>query len=83
MLRCRDTRKRATHTSATLLTMLTAWVALLVELGRLDAACEIARRLIEFDPGFSVARNASYAWYATRPKQERLVDALRLAGLPE
>ena len=63
--------------------MLTAWVGSLVELGRLDEAREIARRLIEFDPGFSLACATSYAWFATPAKLERIVNALRKAGVPE
>ncbi len=63
--------------------MLTAWIASLVEIGRLDEAHRIAQRLIEFDPGFSLARASSYAWFASTGRLERIVDALRQAGLPE
>ncbi len=63
--------------------MLTTWVASLVELGRLDEAREIARRLVEFDPGFRLTRAESFAGFVPEASQERIVDALRKAGLPE
>ena len=62
---------------------LTGWVASLVELERLDEAHEIARRLLEFDPDFRLARAESYVGFATPTSQERIANALRQVGLPE
>ncbi len=64
--------------------MLTTWLASLVELGRLDDACEIARRLVGVDPGFSLTRAENDAiGLPSEASRERIVDALRKVGLPE
>ncbi|MGI9592242.1 MAG: tetratricopeptide repeat protein [Myxococcota bacterium] len=56
-------------------------VASLVETGRLDAAAEIAREILALDPDFSVARFAGSQPYRDPAVLDRLVDALRRAGV--
>ena len=56
--------------------MLTTWLASLVELGRLDDAREIAQRLVEFDPGFSLTRAGNDAFgLPSEASRERIVEA--------
>ena len=58
-------------------------VASLVETGRLDAAAEIAREILALDPDFTLARFAASQPYRDPAVLERLVDALRRAGVQE
>lgn len=62
--------------------MLTTWLASLVRLGRLDDAREIGRRLVEFDPGFSLTGAGNDpSGFSSEPSRERIVDALRKVRL--
>jgi adenylate cyclase len=64
--------------------MLSTWLASLVALERLDEAREIARRLVEFDPGFSLSRAGDDAFgLPSGASSKRIFDALRKVGLPE
>ena len=64
--------------------MLGTWLASHVELGNLEKAREIAQRLIEYDPDFSLARAGKGTFnLATDSHYRIIVDALRKVGVPE
>ena len=64
--------------------MLPTWLASLVELRRFDDAREIAQRLVEFDPGFSLTRAGNDAFgLSSDTHRKRIVGALHKVGVPE
>jgi adenylate cyclase len=53
-------------------------------MGRMDAACAEAGRVLELDPGFTIERVAKSTIAFKHPEAEAdCFDAMRLAGLPE
>jgi adenylate cyclase len=55
-----------------------------VYLGRMEEARNWANRVLELDPGFTIARLKASGTYLLPPEPlARYVDGLRKAGLPE
>ena len=63
--------------------MLTAWVTSHVELGQIDKAREIAQKLLQHQPGYTLASVAQNSFSAPPARVERMIEALRKAGVPE
>ncbi len=63
--------------------MLTAWVTSHVELGQQEKAQEIAQKLLQHEPNYTLASVAQNSFSAPPARVERMIDGLRKAGIPE
>ena len=63
--------------------MLTAWVTSHVELGQIDKAREIAQKLLQREPDYTLASVAQNSFSAPPARVDRMIDGLRKAGIPE
>jgi adenylate cyclase len=74
---------RAAHENANFNPIFRVLAASYAQLGKMEEARKAVGRLLELDPGTSIARQRARLPFQDRAQFERLLDGLRMAGLPE